>query len=236
MAGERSLSTLFTVFVATCQRLSMSVTQCGPATSGQRRSVRGARLRIFWLLAWPSEVPRPTARRLIGRNLLFAAVCAAIMSPCAAMGMAAVAVAVLVRVRPTGTSDVVRPGGAAGWDLPGLATRSTECPDGAWCARRRSGRCGRPGCRPSRSSPGSSSSACSSSAQERVSADPVAGAGLFRHRPRHPSRARCTVRCCTSPGTTPLMTASRRPILSSSPSTRTGGSTPPETRCRTRPA
>lgn len=44
-------------------------------------------------LAWPASVPRPPVRRLIGRNLAFAAVCAAIMSPWAAVAMAAVAIA-----------------------------------------------------------------------------------------------------------------------------------------------
>jgi hypothetical protein len=44
-------------------------------------------------LAWPAWVPRPPVRRLVGRNLVFAAVCAAIMSPWAVMAMAAVAIA-----------------------------------------------------------------------------------------------------------------------------------------------
>jgi hypothetical protein len=44
-------------------------------------------------LAWPAEAPRPPARRLVARNLTFAAVCAAIISPFAAMAIAAAAVA-----------------------------------------------------------------------------------------------------------------------------------------------
>ena len=44
-------------------------------------------------LAWPAQVPRPPARVLLGRNLLFAAVCAAIVSPWAALALAAVAIA-----------------------------------------------------------------------------------------------------------------------------------------------
>jgi hypothetical protein len=44
-------------------------------------------------LAWPDGVPRPPARVLLGRNLLFAAVCAVIISPWAALALAAVAIA-----------------------------------------------------------------------------------------------------------------------------------------------
>ncbi len=44
-------------------------------------------------LAWPEQVPRPPPRVLLGRNLLFAAVCAAIISPWAALALAAVAIA-----------------------------------------------------------------------------------------------------------------------------------------------
>jgi hypothetical protein len=44
-------------------------------------------------LAWPVGTPRPPVRRLLGANLALAAICAAIVSPAAAMAMAAVAVA-----------------------------------------------------------------------------------------------------------------------------------------------
>ena len=44
-------------------------------------------------LAWPASVSRPPVRRLLRRNLAFAVVCAAIMSPWAAVAMAAVAIA-----------------------------------------------------------------------------------------------------------------------------------------------
>jgi hypothetical protein len=44
-------------------------------------------------LAWPAQVPRPPPRVLLGRNLLFAAVCAVIVSPWAALALAAVAIA-----------------------------------------------------------------------------------------------------------------------------------------------
>jgi hypothetical protein len=44
-------------------------------------------------LAWPASLPRPPVRRLIGRNLAFAAICAVIISPWAAVAMAAVAIA-----------------------------------------------------------------------------------------------------------------------------------------------
>jgi hypothetical protein len=43
-------------------------------------------------VVWPATLPRPPARRLVGRNVAFAAVCAVIMSPWAAVAMAAVAV------------------------------------------------------------------------------------------------------------------------------------------------
>ena len=57
-----------------------------PSCSGPARHGAGH-------LAWPAEVPRPPARGLFGRNLLFAAVCAAIVSPWAALALAAVAIA-----------------------------------------------------------------------------------------------------------------------------------------------
>jgi len=43
-------------------------------------------------LAWPVGTPRPPVRRLLGGNLAFAAICAAIVSPSATMAMAAAAV------------------------------------------------------------------------------------------------------------------------------------------------
>lgn len=55
--------------------------------------LRGLLGTVAVALAWPVSVRRPPLGRLVGRNVAFAAVCAAIMSPWAAVAMAAVAIA-----------------------------------------------------------------------------------------------------------------------------------------------